>query len=213
MEFMDVPFFDEDLYKMLFRFVLNSVFLIIIVRYLYYRYSHNKDYLFTYLMISIVVFFICFTLKKFELELGMALGLFAIFGIVRYRTDPIPIKEMTYLFVVIGISVMNSLANKKMSYMELLFANSAVVVGIALLEQYWLQRTEVSKDILFEEIELIKPQNYQALKENLEERTGLKINRVVVGKIDLLRDVSSVTIYYYMNDQEGVLGEGLKGKI
>lgn len=213
MEFIDVPLFDEDLYKMLFRFALNMVFLVIIVRYLYYRYSHNKDYLFTYLMISIVVFFICFTLKKFELELGMALGLFAIFGIVRYRTDPIPIKEMTYLFIVIGISVMNSLSNKKMSYTELVFANTAVVVAIALLERYWLLRNEVSKEILFEEIDLIKPQNYQGLKENLEERTGLKINRVVVGKLDLLRDVASVTIYYYPSDQEGILGEGLKGKL
>ena len=104
MEFLGIPLFDDDFIKLTFRFLLNLVFTSIIIRFLYYRVSRRKDYLFTYYMISIIVFFLCFTLKKYELDLGMALGLFAIFGIIRYRTNPIPIKEMTYLFVVIGVS-------------------------------------------------------------------------------------------------------------
>lgn len=213
MEFIEVPFFDEDLYKMLFRFLLNGFFTVIIVRYLYFRSTHNKDFMFTYFMVSLVVFFICFTLKKLELELGMALGLFAIFGIVRYRTDAIPIKEMTYLFIVIGVSVMNSLSNKKMSYSELLFANVAISSVAYLLEVFWFNQGELRKNIVFEEIELIKPQNYDALKQNLEERTGLKINRVVVEEIDFLKDVADVTIYYHLKGQEGTLGENLKQKL
>ncbi|MFY0674013.1 MAG: DUF4956 domain-containing protein [Bacteroidia bacterium] len=213
MEFLEVPWFDEDLFKMLFRLALNTIFMVIIVRYIYYRKSHNKDFMFTYLMISLVVFFICFTLKKFELELGMALGLFAIFGIVRYRTDAIPIKEMTYLFMVIGVSVMNSLANKKMSYAELLIANSAIVFGALLLESFWVKNGELSKSVLFEEIDMIKPGNYNDMKNLLEERTGLIINRVVINDIDFLRDVARVEIFYYQHLQTGTLGEALKDKL
>lgn len=213
MEFMEVPWFDEDLYKMIFRLLLNSAFMVIIVRYIYYRRTHNKDFMFTYLMISLVVFFICFTLKKFELELGMALGLFAIFGIVRYRTDAIPIKEMTYLFVVIGVSVMNSLANKKMSYSELLVANAAITLAAFTLESFWFKKGEKSKLIVFEDIALIKPSRYDDLKANLEERTGIVINRVVIHEIDFLKDVAEVEIFYYPHNQSGTFGETLKERL
>ncbi len=90
-EFLNIPLFDDDFYKMAFRFVLNLGFLTIIIRWLYYTSAKRKDYLFTYFMIGIIVFFLCFTLKKYELDIGMALGLFAIFGIIRYRTNPVPI--------------------------------------------------------------------------------------------------------------------------
>ena len=104
MEFLDIPLFDDDFYKMILRFFINLFFLTAIVKYIYHKHNENKDYLFTFYAIGIVVFFLCFTLKKYELDLGMALGLFAIFGILRYRTVPLDVKEMTYLFVIIGIS-------------------------------------------------------------------------------------------------------------
>ena len=110
-EFLNIPLFDDDFFKMFFRFFLNTIFLTIIIQWLYYKSVKKRDYLFTYYMIGVIVFFLCFTLKKYELDIGMALGLFAIFGIIRYRTNPVPIKEMTYLFVIIGVSVINSLAN------------------------------------------------------------------------------------------------------
>lgn len=202
MEIFDIPLFDDDVFKMLFRGVMNFAFLYIIIRWIYYPITKRKDYLFTYFMIGFVVFFICFTLKKFELGLGMALGLFAIFGIIRYRTDPIPIKEMTYLFLVIGISVINALANKKMSYAEILLANGLILLLTYVLEKVWLLKHETRKNILLEKIELIKPENYELLKEDLESRTGLKINRIVIGKVDFLRDTANVTIYYYDDKQE-----------
>lgn len=202
MEFLEVKLYDDDFIKLLVRLILNLVSVFILVRLVYYPIAKRKDYLFTYFMISIVTFFICFTLKKFDLGIGMALGLFAIFGIIRYRTDPIPIKEMTYLFIVIGVSVINSLANKKMSYSELLFTNTLTIVVTYGLEKVWLLKHEAFKVVTYEKIHLIKPENRGEMLEDLEERTGLKINRVEIGKIDFLRDVASVKIYFYEDEQK-----------
>lgn len=197
MEFLDIPLFDDDFYKMIFRFCINIFFLTIIIRFLYYKNSKRKDYLFTYYMISLIVFFLCFTLKKYNLDIGMALGLFAIFGIIRYRTDTIPIKEMTYLFVVIGISVINSLANKKMSYSEIVLANTLIILVLTIIEKCWYLKNEVSKNIVYGNIENIKPENYNFLKLDLETKTGLTINRFSIGDIDLKKNTSKITIYYY----------------
>lgn len=196
MEFFDVAFFDNDFYKMIFRFGINLSFLTLIIRFLYYKNARNKEYFFTYYMIGVIVFFLCFTLKKFELDLGMALGLFAIFGILRYRTNSIEIKEMTYLFVVIGVSVINSLANKKMSYAELLTANSMVVVTLYLTEWFWTLKHLVSKSIVYEVIENIKPENHHLLKADLEERVGVEIEQITIGDIDFLKDTAEITIRY-----------------
>lgn len=197
MTFFDIPIFDDDFYTMLFRFGINLLFLTLIVRFLYYPRARSKEYLFTYYMIGIIVFFLCFTMNKFELDLGMALGLFAIFGIIRYRTDAIAIKEMTYLFVVIGISVINALANQKMSFAEIFAANLAVVFAIALIERLWLLKNELSKEVIYEKIENIRPENKHLLKEDLEKRTGLPIHRIEIGTIDFLKDTAMITIYYY----------------
>ena len=199
-EFLSIPLFDDDFYKMMFRFVLNLGFLTLIIRWLYFGATKRKDYLFTYYMIGIIVFFLCFTLKKYELDIGMALGLFAIFGIIRYRTDPIPIKEMTYLFVVIGVSVVNSLANQKMSYAEILSANIVIVITLFIIERVWFTHNVSVKIINYEKIENIKPENAAALRADLEERTGLKIENITVGEIDFLRDSAKITVTYY-NDK------------
>ncbi|MGB0427585.1 MAG: DUF4956 domain-containing protein [Flavobacteriales bacterium] len=197
MDFLGIPVYDDDFIKLIFRFFINLTFTTLIIQYLYFRTSKLRDYLFTFYMISIIVFLLCFTLKKYELDIGMALGLFAIFGIIRYRTDPIPIKEMTYLFVVIGVSVINALANKRMSYAEIFMANIAVTASIALLEFYWLAKRYTEKNIVYENIELIKPEHYDKLKSDLEHRTGLSIEKVLVKNIDFLKDTANLTIYYY----------------
>ncbi|MGB5419021.1 DUF4956 domain-containing protein [Algibacter sp.] len=202
MEFLDIPLFDDDFYKMMFRFVINFTFLTLIIRFIYYPFTKRKDYVFTYYLISVIVFFLCFTLKKYELDIGMALGLFAIFGIIRYRTDPIPIKEMTYLFVVIGVSVINSLANKKMSYAEIIGANTLIITVLILIERYWALKQEESKSIIYEIIENIKPENYEILKSDLEARMGLKINKVTIGDVDFLKDTAKVTVFYFNGNQD-----------
>ena len=196
MEIFGIPFFDNDFYKMLIKLIINVIFLTGIIRFIYYKYSKKKEYLFTFYLIGIVVFFLCFTLKKYELDLGMALGLFAIFGILRYRTTPIDVKEMTYLFVVIGISVMNALSNKKMSYVEILSANSIILLVVYFFERFYNQNMVLKKDIIYETIENIHPENHDKLKEDIQQRLGIQIVKFEIGDINFLRDTAEITVYY-----------------
>ena len=128
--------------------------------------------------------------------MAFALGLFAIFGIIRYRTYPIPIKEMTYLFVVIGISVVNGLTTKNVTYFELVFANIMIILVVYVLEKLWLMKNEAKKLIDYEKIELIHPDKRAELVEDLRLRTGLPINRIEIGRINFLRDTARIIIYY-----------------
>ena len=185
---------------MLIRFSFNLIVIGILVWLLYYRSTQRKDYLFTYLMISFVVFFICFLLESINLGLGFALGLFAIFGIIRYRTRQIPIREMTYLFLVIGVSVINALSDWRVHMWEVLFSNLVLLVLTFLLERVFFLRHESRKVITYDRIELIKPGQREELKRDLEQRTGLVINRVEVGRVDFLRDTARVYLYYYESD-------------
>jgi hypothetical protein len=196
MEIFGIPFFDNDFYKMLIKLIINVIFLTGIIRFIYYKYSMKKEYLFTFYLIGTVVFFLCFTLKKYELDLGMALGLFAIFGILRYRTTPIDVKEMTYLFVVIGISVMNALSNKKMSYVEILSANSIILLVVYFFERFYNQNMVLKKDIIYETIENIHPENHNKLKEDIQQRLGIQIVKLEIGDINFLRDTAEITVYY-----------------
>lgn len=197
MELYGIDFFDlEDFSKLLFKFGINFIFLIIIVRLIYYRVKDDKDYVFTYIMFNILTFFICFLLRKVPMQMGFALGLFAVFGILRYRTEAIPIRQMTYLFIVIGISMINALSNKSISIFEVLFTNGLIALITYLIDRLWFQTFEEKKSIVYEKIELIKPENKQELIKDLKERTGLPIHEVKVDKIDFLRDTAAVTIYY-----------------
>jgi hypothetical protein len=196
MDIFGIPFFDNDFYKMLIKLIINVIFLTGIIRFIYYKYSKKKEYLFTFYLIGTVVFFLCFTLKKYELDLGMALGLFAIFGILRYRTTPIDVKEMTYLFVVIGISVMNALSNKKMSYVEILSANSIILLVVYFFERFYNQNMVLKKDIIYETIENIHPENHNKLKEDIQQRLGIQIVKLEIGDINFLRDTAEITVYY-----------------
>jgi hypothetical protein len=198
---LDLPNFLE----FVLRFILNMSVIMILVRWLYYSKTKRKDYLFTYILISSIVFLLCFLLESVKLQIGFALGMFAIFGIIRYRTDALPIKEMTYLFLIIGISVINALTNAETSLMDLLFTNAVIIFITYGLEKVWLLKHESSKLIVYEKINLIKRENYDLLIKDLEERTGIKkINRVEVGKINFLRDICDLTIYYYADNNENL---------
>ena len=187
----------EDFGKLIFKFSINFFFLSIIVRTIYYRTKDDKDYVFTFFMFNILTFFICYLLRKVPMEMGFALGLFAVFGILRYRTEAIPIRQMTYLFIVIGISMINALTNKSVSIFEIIFTNGFIVFITFMIDRYWFQTQELSKSILYEKIELIKPEKENELIEDLKQRTGLPVHAVKINKIDFLRDVASVTIFYY----------------
>ena len=200
MEFLDIPLFDDDFYKMILRFFINLFFLTAIVKYIYHKHNENKDYFFTFYAIGIVVFFLCFTLKKYELDLGMALGLFAIFGIIRYRTNTVSIKEMTYLFVVIGVSVINSLANKKLSFAELLATNIIIILTLYFAESFSNKNNLLSKKITYGNIENLRPENRELLLEDLERINGLKISNIKIGKVDLNLNTANISIFYKENE-------------
>lgn len=197
-----ITWFSEDFYGLIMRFGINLFFLTLLIRVLYYSKTRRKDYLFTYYLIGTITFFLCFGLMQMDIDTGMGLGLFAIFGIIRYRTDAIEIKEMTYLFMIIGISVVNALASNDLSVSEVAVINVSVVLLTYILENLWLMKHETRKTINYERIDLIKPENYDLLKADLEKRTGLIINRVEVGKIDFLNDTALLRIYYYADEQE-----------
>ncbi len=195
---LDLP----DFLELVVRFSFNILVLVVLVRVLYYTITQRKDYLFTYLSIGTIVFLLCFLLENVKLQIGFALGLFAIFGIIRYRTNTIAIREMTYLFMVIGISVVNALANKKISYVELVFANVMVLLITYILEKRVLLRQLIRKTIIYENIELVKVGKEDELKRDLELRTGLKIERIEVIRIDYMRDIARLNIMYYAKSAE-----------
>lgn len=203
--FLEVNIFDADIYKLIFRFILNMIVLTAVIRYIYYAKTPRRNYVFTFYMISIISFVIVFALKKMNIDTGMGLGLFAIFGIIRYRTNPLRVREMTYLFIAIGLSVVNGLSGKQVSYVELIFINAIVVLIVYIMDIKVFVNIENSKTIVYEKIENIKPQNAQALKNDLEERTGLHINRISVGKVDFLKDVAEIKIFYNQSEESELL--------
>jgi len=204
----DVKFFGiklintEDFLSLLTRFSLNLIVIIAIVVGLYAKTSKRKDFYFSYIAVSMVIFLLCFLLVSVKIELGFALGLFAVFGIIRYRTDAIPIKEMTYLFVVIAISVINALANKKISYAELITTNLLIVVGLYILEKILNLRQEIMYRILYEKVENIQVGREEELLADLKLRTGKNIKRFEIERIDFLRDVAYINIFFDLNGKK-----------
>jgi hypothetical protein len=200
-EFLNIPLMDwQDFWDLVLRSIFNLLVVLYLVRYMYYKTTPRKEYFFTYILISQVIFFILFLLENVKLEMGFALGLFAIFGIIRYRTRQIPIREMTYLFLVIGITVINALANRKVSYAELVLTNVAVLVLTYLLEKVFLLKHETKREIIYENVDLIKPENRPELIQDLQKRTGLTINRVEIGRVNYLRDSVRLFIFFFERD-------------
>ncbi len=191
----------EDFNQLVLRFLINMGVITIIIVGIYYRKTKRKDYVFTYFMISMTTFLICFALKKLDIDVGMGLGLFAIFGIIRYRTDTVRIKEMSYLFLSIGLSVINALSGRQVSIAEVIFINAVIITVVVLLEFWWMAKAESMKTIIYEKIENIKPENHEALKADLEQRTGLKILRFQIGRINYLQDTAQVKIFYKEDEQ------------
>jgi hypothetical protein len=197
----------SDFTELVVRLAFNLIVVFIIVHLIYARTSRRKDFYFSFLSVSTVIFLISILLSSVKLEMGIAFGLFAIFGIIRYRTDPIPIKEMTYLFIVIGVSIINALSNKKISYTELVFTNMVIVIGLWLLEKRLMLKQEDSVRLVYEKIENIHTLNREALLADLRARTGIDITRYEIRKIDFLRDVAEITLFFNANGNNAVYSD------
>lgn len=196
MEFLDIPLYDDDLWKLLVRFLINVIVVAIVVFFSFYQHKKNRTYAFTFLMMNVMVFFICFSLKKIDLGLGMALGLFAIFAIIRYRTDAIQVKEMTYLFIVIGVAVINSLSNKKTSYAELMAVNCIIIGSTFLLERVLANKKMAKQNVNYDKLDLLRPDQRAALLDDLQMRLGMRPDDVKVGRIDLGKGSANLTLYF-----------------
>ncbi len=195
-EFINV----EDFLQLVIRFGFHLLVTFVVVYLVYAKNSRRKDFYFSYFAISVTIFTLCFLLDNVKIELGFAIGLFAIFGIIRYRTDTIPIKEMTYLFVIIAISVVNALSGKKVSFMELLFTNVAIVATMWILEKILMLRQEASLNITYERIENIHLMNKTELKEDIEKRIGIKVKRIEIVEINFMRDTARIKVFHDINE-------------
>ena len=184
-----------EFFNLVFRFGFNLSIAFIIIKLIYHRDHNNNDFVFTYFMFNSLIFFFASILGSMTVNLGFAFGLFAVFAILRYRTDPIPIKEMTYLFIVITIGVINALSSSEVSYAELLFTNVALVGLTYFLETYWQNNLLLRHTVEYEIIENIKPENHEKMLFDLEDRTGLSIKHFEIGRINFLRDTVQIRIY------------------
>ncbi len=197
MEFLNTAIWDnEGLLKLLVKLLLNLAPAFVIIRLLYYPKSKEKDYLFTFFVFNLLTFLICYLLRKVPMEMGMAMGLFAVFGILRYRTETIPIKEMTYLFIVIGLAMINALSNKSISWAELIFTNFIILFITYGIESLWFKKEKKTKLLIYEKIENIRPEKHETLIADIQQRTGLSIIKVEVKNIDFLKDTAEIKIYF-----------------
>ena len=207
-----IPWFDApSLWQMLLRFALNLAVCWLIVGLLYYRKSKRRDYYFTFMLFSITIFFLIFLMDNVKVQIGFALGLFAIFGMIRYRTETVPIREMTYLFVVVGISVINGLA-MTVSYTELFLTNLIIVLSVWLFESIHRRTHLECKIIVYEKVALAHADREDELMADLKSRTGLDIKRLEVGHIDYLKDIAYVKIYYSSPKPENTINQLTKVK-
>ena len=197
-------------------FLLNFVVALVIVRFIYYPRTKDKRFVFTFLAFNMIIYFVLSLMVSIEMGIGVGFGLFAIFSVLRYRTDPMPIREMTYLFIILALPVMNSTGMLESSWPQLLFANSAVILVLWVLENEWGFRYEVSKHVTYEKIELVQPARRAEMITDLEARIGLKVKKVNVGKIDFLRDTAELQVVFDETEQNGwstaaALGNGNGG--
>lgn len=203
----------EPFVAMLIRLAVCLVVNLVIVDRLYYKKSHRRDFYFTFMLISLAIFFLVFFMifvledMKAKTSIGIGIGLFGIFSIMRYRTDAMPVREMTYLFVIISLSVVNAIA-ASVSMAELLVTNLIVVAAIWLCEHRL--KLEPSKLVQYDRLELIKPDRREDLKADLEMRLGLKVRKVEVGAVDMLRDMAVLRVYYDADTMSNSVDDKMK---
>jgi len=186
----------NTLVESLLGFGINLAVAFVIVRFIYYPQRRDREYVFTFFAFNTIIFFVMGLLNSTGLSIGVGFGLFAIFSVLRYRTTTIPIREMTYLFVLIALPVVNSILLAAGDYTGFTVANAGVIAVLFVLEHGWGFHYEARKTIVYERIEMIRPENWPLLLEDLRQRTGLPIKRLEIGRMNFLRDSAEITIYY-----------------
>ena len=177
--------------------IINTIATWCVVHFFYYPKGHRRDYYFTFILLSLSIFMLIALLLggRNDMGIGAALGLFAIFGIIRYRTESVPIREMTYLFFLVALSVLNG-KSEGISLIEQLLINGILILCVWMCEGFLTKSNEGCKYVKYDNIDLIKPERYEELKADLEARLGLQINRVEVGAVDFLTDMTMLRVFY-----------------
>jgi hypothetical protein len=179
----------------LIRLVIDLVTMIVLVRLVYHKIYKKKDFFFTFFLFNLIIYVLTYMLNKVELSFGAAFGLFAVFSLLRYRTENISPKDMTYLFVVIALGLITSVS--KGTYIEIALLNLFIIVFVYALDGNLLIKNEMVQIIQYENIQNIKPANHDALMEDLKTRTGLDIHKIEIEMIDFLKDTARIKVYYY----------------
>jgi hypothetical protein len=187
---------NDTVWGILLRFSINTVFVIILVGVIYFRYTKKEKFLFTFFLIGIVVFFVSSIMRRVDIGLGLAFGLFAIFGILRFRTRNFSMKDMAYLFATIGISVINSLGMMVLPLTGILVINAIILVAAFVLEKILCNNTFMKHSIVNDRLELLKPENQSKLQKDISSRTGREILRINIEKIDYKKDTADLDIYF-----------------
>lgn len=204
---LGIPICDtQSVLQLCLQFIINLVVCLVIVRYFYYPKSRRKDFAVTFVLFSTAVFLLLFFMKSVGIDVSIGLGLFMIFGIMRYRTEMVPIREMTYLFLTIATAVING-SNLMVSYVELLLANLLIIGVLAVLEYVIMRGRTATRLVCYERIELIRPERREELIADLENRLGHKVNRVDIGNVDFLRDVAFIKVHYTPGREEEPMTE------
>ena len=195
----------DFLMKLGVRLVIDMTFMFLLIRFIYFKIYKQGELFFTFFVFNLIIFFMCYFLNKVELSMGAAFGLFAVFGMLRYRTEDISIKDMTYLFLVIAMGLISAVLKieKIKFWVEFLIiglVNSVIIFTAWILESNILMKRELAKVIMYENIELIKAEREEEFLSDLRSRTGLDIHRYSIVKIDFLRDMAQVKIYYRENN-------------
>lgn len=185
----------KDALRLVFRLLLASGFAFIVIQRVYAKRFYRPEHLFSLWMFSIVTFCIAFLLRKVPMELGFALGLFAVFGVLRYRTETIAVTDLTYLFVVIGLALVNALANNSISLVELLIVDSAIV-GTTWVIDGPQRRHDHQAVVLFDRLDLLAPERRPELLQELDRRISVRATRVVIQEVDLLRETARLVVFY-----------------
>lgn len=200
--FLGVPLWEPDsVFNLTVRFLFNLLVTFIIVGLIYYRKNGNRGFALSFMLFSVVMYLLIQLMENLELQIGFTLGLFAIFGMIRYRTETLPVREMTYLFVIIGVAVINGLS-MAVSWAELLLANTFIICLAIALEAWSAREKTTTKVILYEKIDNIKPEKRDELIADIKERTGLEVLDVEIGHIDFLRDVAYIKVKYPLKKGE-----------
>ena len=176
--------------------LLNLLISLLIVRFIYFPVTRDKQYVLTFITFSTITYFVLGLLTSVELSIGVGFGLFAIFSVLRYRTDEMPAREMTYLFVFIALPIMNAVLVNDGALVQMLSSNALVVAVLYVLEKGWGFRFQLSQRVIYDRIELVTPERREELVADLKQRTGLEIQAVEVRRIDLLRDIAELRITY-----------------